>query len=92
MNNRNKMRIESRALEVAQYIIETGSTVRATAKEFGVSKSTIYEDITKRILDINPILAKEAEKILEINKLERHLRGGAATKRKYFYSENLRTS
>ena len=92
MNNRNKIRIESRVLEVANYVIETGNTVRETAKKFGVSKSTIYKDITNRILRINPVLAKETEKILEINKSERHIRGGAATKRKYFYSENLRTS
>ena len=92
MDNRNKLRIENRVLEVAQYIIDTKATIRVTAKVFGVSKSTIYKDIAERILKLNPKIAKDVEKVLLYNKSERHIRGGAATKRKYFYGENLRTS
>ena len=83
MNNINKIRIESRVLEVANYVIETGNTVREAAKEFGVSKATVYIDITKRILEISPFLAKETEKVLLYNKSQRHLRGGRITKKKF---------
>lgn len=75
--------IEERAVEIACYIIEHKATVRQTAKAFGVSKSTIHKDVTQRILQINPALAKEARIILDINKSERHIRGGMATKEKY---------
>ncbi|MCX7885406.1 MAG: sporulation transcriptional regulator SpoIIID [Caloramator sp.] len=75
--------IEERVLEVANYIINSRSTIRKAAKMFGVSKSTIHKDITERLPKINPQIAKEAKKILDINKAERHLRGGRATKMKY---------
>ena len=75
--------IEERAKVLATYIIETGSTVRATAKKFNISKSTVHKDISERLERINPSLAIEAKKVLEINKAERHIRGGMATKRKY---------
>ena len=75
--------IEERAVEIAYYIIEHEATVRQTAKEFGVSKSTIHKDVTDRLLQINPILAAEVRKILDINKSERHIRGGLATREKY---------
>ena len=75
--------IEERAVEIAYYIIEHEATVRQTAKEFGVSKSTIHKDVTDRLLQINPILASEVRKILDINKSERHIRGGLATREKY---------
>lgn len=75
--------IEERVEALANYIIETKSTVRAAAKIFGVSKSTVHVDITKRLERINPGLAIEAKKILDENKQERHIRGGLATKRKY---------
>ncbi|CCC58029.1 MULTISPECIES: sporulation transcriptional regulator SpoIIID [Caloramator] len=75
--------IEERVLEVARYIIETRATIRKTAKAFGVSKSTVHKDITERLPKINPQIAKEAKEILEINKAERHIRGGKATKLKY---------
>ena len=61
--------IEERAVEIAEYIIETKATVRQTAKRFGVSKSTVHKDCTKRLLQINPALAAEARKILDLNKL-----------------------
>ena len=75
--------IEERAVEIAYYIIEHKATVRQTAKAFGVSKSTIHKDCTDRLGQINPSLAKEVRGILDINKKERHIRGGIATRRKY---------
>ncbi|MCI5525911.1 MAG: sporulation transcriptional regulator SpoIIID [Dorea sp.] len=77
--------IEERAVEIAYYIIEHEATVRQTAKQFGVSKSTIHKDVTDRLLAINPALAKEARKVLDRNKSERHIRGGLATREKYLY-------
>ena len=75
--------IEERAVEIAGYIVETKATVRQAAKKFGISKSTVHKDVTERLLQINPALAAEARKILDINKSERHIRGGMATKEKY---------
>lgn len=77
--------IEERAMEIADYIIETKATVRQAAKKFGVSKSTIHKDITERLSQINPSLAAEARKILDLNKSERHIRGGLATREKYLH-------
>ncbi|TDT62400.1 sporulation transcriptional regulator SpoIIID [Fonticella tunisiensis] len=79
--------IEERVLEVAKYIIDTKSTIRKAAKIFGVSKSTVHKDITERLPKINPQIAKEAKDILELNKAERHIRGGKATKMKYSAQE-----
>ena len=75
--------IESRVLDIASYIIETGATVRAAAKEFGVSKSTVHKDMTDRIRQINRGMAKDVAAVLETNKEERHIRGGYATYLKY---------
>ena len=75
--------IEERVLELAHYIIDTKSTVRAAAKKFRVSKSTVHKDITERLLEINPGLASEVKDVLETNKAERHLRGGTPTKATY---------
>ena len=75
--------IEERAVEIAHYIIDHNATVRQTAKEFGVSKSTIHKDVTERLKQINPQLAGEARKVLDLNKSERHNRGGMATREKY---------
>lgn len=75
--------IEERVLDVAKYIIESRATIRKTAKMFGVSKSTVHKDITERLPKINPQIAKEAKEILDLNKSERHIRGGKATKMKY---------
>ena len=74
--------IEERAIVVAKYILEKNTTVRQTAKTFGVSKSTIHKDVTERLEEINPTLAKEVKMVLEKNKSERHIRGGMATKLK----------
>lgn len=78
-----KAYIEERAIEAAKYIITSNATVRETAKKFGISKSTVHKDVTERLEKINPKLAHEARKVLELNKAERHLRGGLATKEKY---------
>ena len=77
--------IEERAVEIANYIIENNSTVRQTAKQFGISKSTVHKDVTERLAQINPTLANEARKVLDQNKSERHIRGGLATKEKYLH-------
>jgi len=77
--------IEERAIEIAEYIIEKKATVRQTAKRFGVSKSTVHKDVSERLLHINPSLAQEVRKILDVNKAERHIRGGLATKEKYLH-------
>ena len=74
----NKKRCEA----LANYIIENKSTVRSAAKKFGISKSTVHKDITQN-LKANPALFEKVKAILEINKQERHIRGGEATKRKY---------
>lgn len=78
-----KAYIEERAIEVANFIISENATVRETATKFGISKSTIHKDVTERLLKINPKLAKEARRVLEINKSKRHIRGGLATRKKY---------
>ena len=75
--------IEERVLEVAQYIIDSKATIRKTAKVFGVSKSTIHKDIIERLPKVNPSIAEEAQRVIDVNKIERHIRGGNATKLKY---------
>lgn len=75
--------MKSRAIMLGQYILETGATVRAAAKVFGVSKSTVHKDVADRLKYENPALYKEVRKILDINKEERHIRGGIATRNKY---------
>lgn len=74
---------EERAIRAGEYIIEKGATVRAAAKEFGVSKSTIHKDVSERLMGINPELCREVRAVLEKNKSERHIRGGIATREKY---------
>ena len=68
---------------LAEYVIETGATVRSAAQKFSISKSTVHKDLTCRLRYINPTLHKSVKKILELNKSERHLRGGEATRQKY---------
>ena len=79
--------IEERAIQIANYIIECNATVRQTAKNFGVSKSTVHKDVTDRLMQINPALAKQARQVLDVNKSERHIRGGMATKEKYLHRQ-----
>ena len=81
--------IEERAAEVARYIVDNNATVRQAAKVFGISKSTIHKDVAERLLKINPSLAEEARKVLDLNKQERHLRGGLATKEKYLHKAGM---
>ncbi|MCD8037331.1 MAG: sporulation transcriptional regulator SpoIIID [Clostridiales bacterium] len=78
-----KSYIEERAVEVANFIISSNSTVRETAKKFGISKSTVHKDITDRVEKIDPELARSVRRVLEVNKAERHIRGGMATREKY---------
>lgn len=75
--------IEKRACELAVYMIETGATVRAAAKHFGISKSTVHKDLTQRLRQYNRLLYDQVRLILEENKAQRHIRGGLATKEKY---------
>jgi putative DeoR family transcriptional regulator (stage III sporulation protein D) len=83
-----KAYIEERAIELANYIIEKRATVRAAAKKFGISKSTVHKDVTDRLERIKPDLAESVRVILEENKAERHIRGGEATKAKYQNNPN----
>ena len=75
--------IEKRACAVAVYMIETGATVRSAARHFGISKSTVHKDLSYRLQYINRALYLQVRQILDVNKQERHIRGGMATKRKY---------
>ena len=81
--------IEERAVAIANYIIDHNATVRQTAKKFGISKSTVHKDVTDRLEDINPSLAAQARIVLDVNKSERHIRGGMATKEKYLHQHQL---
>jgi putative DeoR family transcriptional regulator (stage III sporulation protein D) len=82
-----KTYIEERAVEIANYIIEHNATVRQAAKNFGISKSTVHKDVTERLVQVNPHLAAEARKVIEVNKSERHIRGGMATREKYAHRQ-----
>ena len=75
--------MDSRARQLAQYMIETGATVRAIAGHFGISKSTVHKDLTQRLAQVDGDLFAQAREILDRNKEERHIRGGLATRRKY---------
>ena len=75
--------LEARALRLGEYIVNQKATVRSAAKYFGVSKSTVHKDVSERLKDVNFSLYKEVKKILEVNKAQRHIRGGYATKNKY---------
>ena len=78
-----KDNLNKRACELAVYMIETGATVRAAARHFGISKSTVHKDLTQRLDPYNHALYLQVRQILDLNKQERHIRGGMATKRKY---------
>lgn len=85
----NSNYIEERVVDIANYIVKSRSTVRQAAKQFGVSKSTVHKDVTERLLKINPSLASETRKVLDINKSERHIRGGLATREKYLKEHRM---
>lgn len=75
--------VELRAIELAEYIIKNKATVRAAAKKFGISKSTVHTDVSNRLKKTNPSLYHDVRKVLDLNKAERHIRGGLATKQKF---------
>lgn len=75
--------IEERACEVAVYMIETGATVRGAAQHFGISKSTVHKDLSQRLPQYNHTLYDQVRKVLDVNKAQRHIRGGMATRKKY---------
>ena len=75
--------IEKRAVEIGTYIVEKNATVRQAAKTYGVSKSTVHKDVAERLPQIDVALSKEARAVLDVNKSERHIRGGLATRKKY---------
>ena len=78
---------KERCVVLGLYIVENNATVRATAIRFGISKSTVHKDVAERLEQINPALAAEVRKVLNVNKSERHIRGGLATKEKYLHIE-----
>lgn len=82
-----KDHIWQRVVDIGNYILRSGATVRDTAKVFGVSKSTVHKDVTERLPKVNAQLANEVKRILEVNKAERHLRGGEATRQKFRSTE-----
>ena len=78
-----KGNMEERAERLAQYIIENRTTVRAAARKFGISKSTVHKDISERLPQFNGALYRQVKEVLEVNKAQRHIRGGIATRKKY---------
>ena len=75
--------MDDRARQLAVYMIDTGSTVRAAAKHFGISKSTVHKDLSQRLPQYNKTLYQQVRQVLNLNKAERHIRGGQATRQKY---------
>lgn len=75
--------VEERAVELGEYIVENKTTVREAAKQFGVSKSTVHTDVSQRLRKLNPGLYHEVRAVLDVNKAQRHIRGGIATREKY---------
>ena len=78
-----KGNMEERAERLAQYIIENRTTVRAVAQKFGISKSTVHKDISERLPQFNRALYLQVKEVLDVNKAQRHIRGGIATRKKY---------
>lgn len=75
--------VEDRAIHLGEYIVENKATVRAAAKKFGISKSTVHMDVAQRLQKISPGLYNEVREVLDVNKAQRHIRGGLATREKY---------
>ena len=80
--------IEERACALAVYIIETGATVRTAAQHFGISKSTVHKDLSQRLPQYSNILYQQVRQVLDVNKAQRHIRGGIATRKKYQLQKN----
>ena len=74
---------KERCVILATYLVENRSTVRAVAAHFGISKSTVHKDVTQALKKVNKPLYFQVKQILAVNKQERHLRGGEATRKKY---------
>ena len=79
---------KERCETIAEYVIETGATVRAAANRFGLSKSTVHKDLSHKLKYINKVLYQEVKEILEKNKALRHIKGGEATRLKYEIQKN----
>lgn len=75
--------IDNRAARLGEFIVENGATVRRAAKQFGISKSTVHKDVSQRLKYIDSVLYQDVKSVLAVNKAQRHIRGGMATKRKY---------
>ena len=82
--------MKDRARELAVYMVETGSTVRGAAQKFGISKSTVHKDLSQRLPQYDPLLYRQVRQILDLNRQERHIRGGMATQRKYGENKGMR--
>ena len=85
MHSEEKTRCE----EFGEYLVSHSATVREAARYFGMSKSTVHKDVTERLSQVNPTLAREARKVLDVNKSERHIRGGLATREKYLHQHHI---
>ncbi|MDR2647628.1 MAG: sporulation transcriptional regulator SpoIIID [Oscillospiraceae bacterium] len=83
-----KGNVEERAVELGAYIVENQATVRAAAKRFNISKSTVHMDVSSRLARLNPQLYTQVRKVLDINKSQRHIRGGLATREKYLMGDD----
>ena len=81
--------VEERAVMLGEYIIESKATVRSAARKFGISKSTVHKDVSQRLKTYNPAMYKSVREILDLNKSERHIRGGMATREKYRLKKQL---
>ncbi len=77
--------IEERVLKCAEYIVETGCTVRACSARFGISKSTVHKDVSERLKHVDMDLYEQVRQVLNLNLSERHIRGGLATRDKYLH-------
>lgn len=86
---RQTQQLEDRCIKFGEYILQRKATVRSTAKNFGISKSTVHKDVTERLYKINHNLYTEVKKVLDQNKKERHIRGGMATREKYLHLHQL---
>lgn len=82
-------RNKERCVVLATYLVENHATVRAVAGKFGISKSTVHKDVTQTLKTVDPVLYDEVKSVLECNKQERHLRGGEATKQKYYRMSHI---
>lgn len=83
---------KERCVTMASYMLENETTVRAVAKRFGISKSTVHKDVTCNLKNVNPELYKKIQELLEKNKQERHLRGGEATKQKFLMAKTCKNN